>query len=203
MVCAGTCRTSFHPICAREARHRLEVWGKYGCDNVRLFSLFPRICNFAVVIVAYLIVLLAYFSDETFCLKWLCYMLLQVELRAFCSKHSDIQDNSITPRTGDPCSAIGSDSCVFNNLEETLSMSKLHKLKISCKNGDKVAVHMETSDANSDRSADSEVTGFSDSRLISVPTSECTNAGMLDKSEWEDVNPSDALNFTLILKKVL
>ncbi|KAH9756809.1 PHD finger family protein [Citrus sinensis] len=155
----GTCRTSFHPICAREARHRLEVWGKYGCNNV--------------------------------------------ELRAFCAKHSDIQDNSSTPRTGDPCSAIGSESCVSNNLHETLSMSKLHKLKFSCKNGDKIGVHTETSDANSDRSTDSEVTGFSDSRLISVPTSECTNAGKPDRSEFEDVNPSDALNFTLILKKLI
>lgn len=72
LVYAGTCRTSFHPICAREARHRLEVWGKYGCNNVRLFSLFPRICNFAVVIVAYLSLSLAYLSDETFHLKWLC-----------------------------------------------------------------------------------------------------------------------------------
>lgn len=129
-------------------------------------------------------------------------MLLQVELRAFCAKHSDIQDNSSTPRTGDPCSAIGSESCVSNNLHETLSMSELHKLKFSCKNGDKIGVHTETSDANSDRSTDSEVTGFSDSRLISVPTSECTNAGKPDRSEFEDVNPSDALNFTLILKKV-
>ena len=33
---SGTCRTSFHPICAREASHRMEVWAKYGCDNVSL-----------------------------------------------------------------------------------------------------------------------------------------------------------------------
>ena len=33
---SGTCRTSFHPICAREASHRMEVWGRYGCDNVSL-----------------------------------------------------------------------------------------------------------------------------------------------------------------------
>jgi hypothetical protein len=34
IFCSGTCRTSFHPICAREAKFRMEVWGKYGCDNV-------------------------------------------------------------------------------------------------------------------------------------------------------------------------
>ncbi|GJT43602.1 zinc finger, FYVE/PHD-type containing protein [Tanacetum coccineum] len=32
----GTCRTSFHPICAREARQRMEIWGKFGCDDVEL-----------------------------------------------------------------------------------------------------------------------------------------------------------------------
>ncbi|KAL2231942.1 UNVERIFIED_CONTAM: histone H3-lysine(4) N-trimethyltransferase ATX1 [Sesamum indicum] len=30
----GSCRTSFHPICAREARHRMEIWGKLGSDEV-------------------------------------------------------------------------------------------------------------------------------------------------------------------------
>lgn len=39
-VFPGTCRTSFHPICAREARHRMEVWGRYGCDNVSLLISF-------------------------------------------------------------------------------------------------------------------------------------------------------------------
>ncbi|KAF5806408.1 putative chromatin regulator PHD family [Helianthus annuus] len=32
----GSCRTSFHPVCAREARHRMEIWGKFGCDDVEL-----------------------------------------------------------------------------------------------------------------------------------------------------------------------
>ncbi|RVW66536.1 Histone-lysine N-methyltransferase ATX1 [Vitis vinifera] len=32
----GTCKTSFHPMCAREARHRMEIWGKFGCDNLEL-----------------------------------------------------------------------------------------------------------------------------------------------------------------------
>jgi len=34
VVFSGSCRTSFHPSCAREARHRMEVWAKYGNDNV-------------------------------------------------------------------------------------------------------------------------------------------------------------------------
>lgn len=53
----GSCRTSFHPICAREARHRMEIWGKIGSD--------------------------------------------EVELRAFCSKHSEVQCDSGRQDTGD------------------------------------------------------------------------------------------------------
>ncbi|GER27462.1 Phd finger protein [Striga asiatica] len=32
----GSCRLSFHPICAREARLRMEIWGKLGSDEVEL-----------------------------------------------------------------------------------------------------------------------------------------------------------------------
>ncbi|GER37777.1 Phd finger protein, partial [Striga asiatica] len=48
----GSCRMSFHPICAREARHRMEIWGKLGSD--------------------------------------------EVELRAFCTKHSEVECDSGT-----------------------------------------------------------------------------------------------------------
>ncbi|EYU22903.1 hypothetical protein MIMGU_mgv1a000270mg [Erythranthe guttata] len=53
----GSCRTSFHPICAREARHRMEIWGKLGSD--------------------------------------------EVELRAFCSKHSEVQYDIGSQDAGD------------------------------------------------------------------------------------------------------
>lgn len=39
----GACRTSFHPICAREASHRMEIWGKLGCDDVSSCFLFLKI----------------------------------------------------------------------------------------------------------------------------------------------------------------
>ncbi|KAI3460615.1 hypothetical protein Pfo_017278 [Paulownia fortunei] len=55
--CNGACRTSFHPICAREARHRMEIWRRLGCD--------------------------------------------EVELRAFCSKHSKVLDDSGNQNAGD------------------------------------------------------------------------------------------------------
>ncbi|KAG6490190.1 hypothetical protein ZIOFF_051475 [Zingiber officinale] len=33
---SGTCRTSFHPMCARESKNQMEIWGKFGCSNVEL-----------------------------------------------------------------------------------------------------------------------------------------------------------------------
>ncbi|XWS23817.1 hypothetical protein CRYUN_Cryun28dG0047800 [Craigia yunnanensis] len=161
----GTCRTSFHPICAREARHRMEVWGKYGCDNI--------------------------------------------ELRAFCSKHSDIHDNSSSPQLGELCAA-GNDSSITNQLSLT-SMDKSQILKIGLKNGDKIAVHMEAPKDNSDKSGDGELQeiGLSDARLNARFASECGDAlqlvdvGMLERSNGDDHNPSDSLNFALILKKLI
>ncbi|XP_068641304.1 uncharacterized protein [Aristolochia californica] len=92
----GTCRTSFHPICAREAKHRMEIWGKVGCDNV--------------------------------------------ELRAFCSKHSTCQDSS----------AVHPDSA----LPRLLPVNGLHELKIE--HEDKECVNMETHGAvRRDSSGDS------------------------------------------------
>ncbi|CAL5051735.1 unnamed protein product [Urochloa decumbens] len=32
----GACRTSFHPICARESKLQIEIWGKSGHDNVEM-----------------------------------------------------------------------------------------------------------------------------------------------------------------------
>ncbi|KAJ1281194.1 hypothetical protein BS78_04G289000 [Paspalum vaginatum] len=32
----GTCRTPFHPICARESKHQMEIWGKSRHPNVEL-----------------------------------------------------------------------------------------------------------------------------------------------------------------------
>ncbi|KAM3194407.1 hypothetical protein ACQJBY_070845 [Aegilops geniculata] len=32
----GTCRACFHPICAREKKHQMEIWGKFGLKNVEL-----------------------------------------------------------------------------------------------------------------------------------------------------------------------
>ncbi|KAL3845575.1 hypothetical protein ACJIZ3_002978 [Penstemon smallii] len=66
----GACRTSFHPICAREARHRMEIWGKLGYD--------------------------------------------EVELRAFCSKHSEVPYDSGCRKAGDLVSTADVDTGKLN-----------------------------------------------------------------------------------------
>lgn len=44
----GACRTSFHPICAREASHRMEIWGKLGCDDVELRAFCSKHSDFLI-----------------------------------------------------------------------------------------------------------------------------------------------------------
>ncbi|KAM0971666.1 hypothetical protein FF1_019575 [Malus domestica] len=158
----GTCRTSFHPLCAREARQRMEIWGKYGCDNV--------------------------------------------ELRAFCSKHSEVPDNSNSQLVS-PTVSADKNSNVSNHLPMALSENKLNKLRIGPRNGDKTAV---PPDIVSDKSGDSESQEivFPVPRLNSGLTSDggeaqpMIDAGAFERSK-EDVNASNSLKFSLILKKLI
>ncbi|XP_039000473.1 LOW QUALITY PROTEIN: uncharacterized protein LOC120126323 [Hibiscus syriacus] len=143
----GTCRTSFHPICAREARHRMEVWGRYGCDNI--------------------------------------------ELRAFCSKHSEIHDNSHSPPLGELC-ASGTDSSITNQLP-LQSMDKSQNSKVSLSNGDKIAVDIEAPDTRSSAQVASEC----------GETQQLGDLGLLGKSNDDVHNPFNSLNFAMILKKLI
>ncbi|KAJ6816383.1 uncharacterized protein M6B38_416485 [Iris pallida] len=102
----GTCRTAFHPICAREARHRMEIWGKFGCDNV--------------------------------------------ELRAFCAKHTTFQDSGSAQHREHLTRSVRdelSDS-VSMALPAPLLVNKLPKLRLSCKNKDKSTGQAEIKGAN-------------------------------------------------------
>uniref|UniRef100_A0A5B7AIV8 PHD finger family protein n=1 Tax=Davidia involucrata TaxID=16924 RepID=A0A5B7AIV8_DAVIN len=164
----GACRTSFHPICAREARHRMEIWGKFGCDDV--------------------------------------------ELRAFCSKHSEVESSNTTQQSGDLSVAVGSNSCTTEHQPVTSTVNKPHKLKIGRKNGDKIAVHIETSDSNNNNKLGDSVLnedGLLDTRSNSRLQSECgdaqqhVNVETGERNNGEDANSSDSLNFTLILKKLI
>ncbi|KAA8538560.1 hypothetical protein F0562_028246 [Nyssa sinensis] len=163
----GACRTSFHPICAREARHRMEIWGKFGCDDV--------------------------------------------ELRAFCSKHSEVQNNNTAQQSGDLSVAVGSNSYTTEHQPLTSTVNKPHKLKIGRKNGDKIGIHIETSDGKNNKLGDSVLNedGLLDTRSNSRLPSECggaqqpVNVEPVERNNDDDVNSSDSVNFTLILKKLI
>ncbi|KAL3592380.1 hypothetical protein D5086_011020 [Populus alba] len=161
----GTCRTAFHPICAREARHRMEVWGKYGTDNV--------------------------------------------ELRAFCSKHTELPNDRDTHQLGEAFVSASHDCSVASHNPSTLQMDKQRKLNIG-QNGDKLAVHTETSDTNSGKPGDGELweIGLFDSRSNAEPLSESVDVdklidiGIFERGGYEGAS-TDSRNLLLILKKLI
>ncbi|KAL3638770.1 hypothetical protein CASFOL_016677 [Castilleja foliolosa] len=125
----GSCRTSFHPICAREARNRMEIWGKLGSD--------------------------------------------EVELRAFCTKHSEAQCNNITQATGD------------FSLTADLEVIKLNDIVLDGEelldNRQNTESHPENGDAPHPAAK----------YLV-----HCSNG-------TEDINACSLLNFPMILKKLI
>ncbi|KAG5544577.1 hypothetical protein RHGRI_017117 [Rhododendron griersonianum] len=162
----GTCRTSFHPICAREARHRMEIWGKLGCDDV--------------------------------------------ELRAFCSKHSEVQNGCSTQQSGDMSMTVASDSTITKDQLVTPTVNKPHKFKVGRKNGDKISVQIEATDLDVKKLGNAMLHGgLSDARSNSMLQPGCGNAQQpastetLGRSLSDDVITSDSLDFTVILKKLI
>ncbi|XP_058217291.1 uncharacterized protein LOC131328357 isoform X2 [Rhododendron vialii] len=162
----GTCRTSFHPICAREARHRMEIWGKLGCDDV--------------------------------------------ELRAFCSKHSEVQNGCSTQQSGDMSMTVASDSTITKDQLVTPTVNKPHKFKVGRKNGDKISVQIEATDLDVKKLGNAMLHGgLSDARSNSMLQPGCGNAQQpastvtLGRSLSDDVITSDSLDFTGILKKLI
>ncbi|KAM7514976.1 hypothetical protein LguiA_004559 [Lonicera macranthoides] len=161
----GTCRTSFHPICARDARHRMEIWGKFGCDDV--------------------------------------------ELRAFCSKHSEVQNDSGTQLVGGRHTGVATDSNITKHKPVLTIVNKPHKLKIGRRNGDKIAVHIEATNTDLDKLGGnvSSEDVLSDTKSNSKLQSECVDAQQPNtdtiENSGEDVTTSDSLNFSLILKKLI
>ncbi|PIA31106.1 hypothetical protein AQUCO_05200002v1 [Aquilegia coerulea] len=173
----GTCRTAFHPICAREAKHKMEIWGKT--------------------------------ESET------------VELRAFCSKHSDFQHSSTQQANFHPPLPVGCDSSVSKIFPVKLLANESHKLKLGHKNGDKSMVLVPTSVGISTNLGTSEVsteqdtlTTRSDARLepechdVNSSVSVGTPNGISHKKATEgnsngDCNSSDSLDFAQVLKKLV
>ncbi|XP_060198145.1 uncharacterized protein LOC132627076 isoform X1 [Lycium barbarum] len=158
----GACRTSFHPICAREARHKMEIWGKLGCDDV--------------------------------------------ELRAFCVKHSDLQINSSSQQGRGTAVDI---SCVTGNSQLAASVTaKPHKLKLGLRNGDKTVLHTDNSISGLDKLNGDALhqDGLLEKGLSVKRQTEC---GVSQQPvDWgfcenKDGDVADPVNFTLILKKLI
>ncbi|CAJ2644281.1 unnamed protein product [Trifolium pratense] len=155
----GSCRTPFHPLCARDAKHRMEVWAKYGID--------------------------------------------EIELRAFCSKHSDLQENrNILPLGGSV--AVGSEIPEANDLSVTLPVKSEHDLKIGCSNGGL------ESDSNPDKLNHNDETpngGLSVCTISAQDTLGCGaapphNIGVAGRTN-ENVNVSESPSFVLVLRKLI
>lgn len=124
----GTCRTSFHPLCARESQHQMEIWGKFGCDNV--------------------------------------------ELRAFCSKHSTSQDMSSVQHSKNPAVVVDDDSSLTKPPPTILPTKKMPKLRLTRKNRDKGLMQ-------------DEITNFSSDKMVKMePTME--QDALADRLKYED-----------------
>ncbi|KAL5714485.1 hypothetical protein ACHQM5_016441 [Ranunculus cassubicifolius] len=166
----GTCRTSFHPICAREARQKMEIWGKTGLDPV--------------------------------------------ELRAFCLKHSDSQDNITQLSNNHPSVAVSYDSSLSIPVKSLVK--KPHKLKLSLKNGDKNMILVPALDTVSNKSGNSEVSSERDSSVPISNTkaeSDCHDAqssvsmetpdGVKKNNENGFTYPADSQDFIQSLRKLV
>ncbi|KAM0880887.1 hypothetical protein ACQ4PT_033289 [Festuca glaucescens] len=98
----GSCRAAFHPICARDSKHQMEIWGKFGHPNV--------------------------------------------ELRAFCSKHSSVGYVNSLEKSN---SASEQGARLVRPKDATLGIGKIPKLRFTRKNKDR-SMNYQTSSFNPD-----------------------------------------------------
>ncbi|KAJ4966011.1 hypothetical protein NE237_017860 [Protea cynaroides] len=156
----GTCRTSFHPLCAREAKHRMEIWGKIETDNV--------------------------------------------ELRAFCSKHSVYLDTTVTQQPRSPLSVVDCcDTSVSQSSPMTAVESEPRNLRLGIKKEEESMVYCKHTYIISNKSGDVEGTGPG-SRCMS----ECGDAPLitmeaLGRNSNGDIGLKDSLDFVQVLKKII
>ncbi|XP_056850053.1 uncharacterized protein LOC108842567 isoform X2 [Raphanus sativus] len=146
--CYATCRASFHPICAREAGNRLEIWGKHGCDTV--------------------------------------------ELRAFCSKHSDIQESGRPIKDGD-----------INAADPTVCHLPSESIRDRPSN-DETGVEVGTQGTGSDISRNSALQELESPRSeFDRSATHIVESGMTERSTDNEKTRSESLSFVLILKKLI
>lgn len=98
----GSCRAAFHPICARDSKHQMEIWGKFGHPNV--------------------------------------------ELKAFCSKHSSVGYVNSLEKSNN---ASEQGAREVRTKDANLSIGKIPKLRFTRKNKDR-SMNYETGSFNPD-----------------------------------------------------
>ena len=109
-------------------------------------------------------------------------MLCKVELRAFCLKHSDLQDNRSILPSGDSI-PIGSELSEANGLP----VNSERKLKIGCGNGGVMS--------------DSSPDNLNHNDMLGCGAVQQHNVGVVGGTN-ENGDASDSLSFALVLKKV-
>jgi hypothetical protein len=102
MCYSGACRACFHPICARESKHQMEIWGKTGNTNV--------------------------------------------EMRAFCLKHSTVQE-TISIQNDRICAE--EDTSQIELDDASLATQKIQQLRLTRNNKDKFTSSMIASSCSS------------------------------------------------------
>ncbi|GMH00292.1 hypothetical protein Nepgr_002131 [Nepenthes gracilis] len=163
----GACRTSFHPICAREGEHRLEIWGKLGCDDV--------------------------------------------ELRAFCRRHSEGSNGCNALQRGESHFPHGNNSSASQDSLVTLPVNKPNHFKLGHDNGDNIELHVDATNVNSDRLEDAEP---QETRLQDVHSNmkdkpaygvlgDFVDVETIVQSTTEDVSASESINLALVLRKII
>ncbi|EHA8586447.1 hypothetical protein COCNU_scaffold000407G000010 [Cocos nucifera] len=154
----GTCRTSFHPRCARDSKHQMEIWGKFGCDNV--------------------------------------------ELRAFCSKHSTSQGMSSAQHAKTLAVLIDDDDSLTKPPPVILPTKRIPKLRLTGNNRDKNLMQDETKNSTSDKMVVEQdaLTGrlkYEDGR--SEPDNDMSSDGIIESGNITRNSP----NIAVILKKLI
>ncbi|KAK6132390.1 hypothetical protein DH2020_033829 [Rehmannia glutinosa] len=139
--------------------------------------------------------------------KLICY-LCKVELRAFCSKHSEVQCDSGSQDTGDIPFTGDSVSHFSENQQLELTVNESHKSESGQRNGDKLVVHNEIADLDLSKPNDIVLDGEdlldnrrnSESHLENRDALHSAATYSANRNGNEDVN---VLNFSMILKKLI
>lgn len=130
-------------------------------------------------------------------------ILCQIELRAFCLKHSDLQGSrNILPLGGSI--AVGSEFSEANDLPVTLPVKSEHNVKIGCSNGGGLE-----SDSNPDKLNHNDeppegglsVCRINAHNMLGCGAAPPHNIGGAVRT-IDNVDASDSPSFALVLKKV-